>query len=383
MSFVIKTDAAPPRAIPRGVAACIWLNRLFLIGFILFSAGRHTALPVVQNWVATGKLVTHETTPPDWIIRPTSIPPPLALRGQVVAASLRVEPMLGHGPPVSVQRMRRQIDGAKLEVQESKERVDDAMFCLLLPLVGLLLCGSGVRMAYREHLLLQTGNLGFARIIQCQPNSSKSTCEYEFNGLTIKTSKKEVLTWLPIAQFQTWAAAQRESTNSRLKRWNAIFSSIFATFFGALLGYITCFVVSIVSIGQPLLVVIGSGIVFGGLIGMSLERRFHFFERSNGKRESTVGASADFTAVKCKLEFSSGDSSHATIMRKLDLYGCEKDDVPRPLLFLPNCPSRALLFTEMSLPLQEVETHWVVSEEALGVRVGLVCAGLVLLFWQL
>lgn len=242
MPLVIDPNMPPPRTIPLGVAACVWLNPMLLVGFILLSVGRHTAVPVYNHWRATGRLAVSDWTTEQR--RSDAMTPRARVR-----SIHRNDWRFAAAPPPSIQNNRTRIDEVKFR---SKQKLSEAVFCLLLPLFGLFLGGCGVRLAYRQLRFLRNGELGIANIVRCKPKVTKSASEYEFCGLTVKTSKNEVLSWMPMAQFQLWANSQREAAAAKWKRLNELFARFFATFAGGLFGAMAGAAIGIVTNGAVL-----------------------------------------------------------------------------------------------------------------------------------
>lgn len=266
---------------------------------------------------------------------------------------------------------------------------------LILPALALALTGHGLRLAWIERRLLRHGAYSEGYVQQCRLRSQASGGKVQAGdfGFSWKSSTSG---FVPIAEFRDWQwQLQREAIEkaqamdrSRLAKGCGMLLAILFAFacggaFGGLLLALALFGIlaylGMVGNGQEVTPMVVAGVV-GWLLGGSLVLWWMIRESKKSiADERLTERPKSFDQVDCQVTFVLEDGeSTGEIRRTVRLEGTEADEQPHPLLYDPAKPTRALLASELTVPVTVEQGEWHYAHGWPLVRVAWIVLGLAL-----
>lgn len=409
--------ADPPRILPKALAAYVRLNNIFFVGvmwlglssFGLVTAIRHYQLP--GDWL----LLWEKREAPGWLMAvhrhenqgrhnvkhvsysyhyEFQIPEGQRLTGESVSDNelfTNVRKGNPHGQPnLTIEYHPRQLEANRIKGTRAASGGGFIFFGLILPGLGLVISLFGVWLGWRESRLLRLGIPTEGFVHSCRLPTKRSSGSASTDGGSISWSSSKTEPEQPVADFRDriWqrhradiASAQKMFQNRFARGCGFTAAIAFAICFGGVLGAMILAVPTLVgflTLGAqnvnpvPYVVIMAAlGLVIGTTIAL------RWMMKKERRRQSADAANerpAAFDQVECKLTFwlADGESVGET-KRTLKLLGTEEDEVPRPLLYDPNKPSRALFVTEFTSPAEiDEDGNWQSSKPMPVVRLVLV-----------
>lgn len=402
VTLEIDQLAAPPRPLPGPVAARVWLNGVLFVGLVavclssvgLMYALRNSPLPgdwhlfwerrEVPGWLTGVKRHEHRDRKKGTQVSYTyhfefQLPDGRKMHG---ASDSKGQQKYHLGPrnkpaPVTVEYSPRHPEASRLKGTSSQSGGPFILFGLLLPAGSLALTAFGLWSARLESRLLRHG-LGSEGFIQfCRPPATRSGGKASGGGVNVSWSTTSQPDFQSLDDFRESARQRHRAAieNARAMAERPVMRGIgmgcgvvFALLFGAWGAFALAIPAVVVLIALDLMagdavfipvVLAGLGWLLGGILTFRWMRRKHQEQIAD---ENLDARPAAFDRVECLIRFYLEDGeSVGEIRRTMALSGDEADEEARPLLYDPEKPSRALLVSELTLPLaldEEGQWHW-------------------------
>ncbi len=392
--------APPPRALPRPLAARVWLRGAVVAGLVgvgLASVGflyalRHAPLP--GDW----HLFWERREAPGWLTgvqrhehhepkkgRQVSftysyvfqLPDGRRLSGssgnsnqQLFFAPKRKRlDDLNRPADLTVEYHPRHLDANRIKGTRAQSGGPFVLFGLFLPALTLALTAAGLWSARTEYRLLRHGVYSEGCVQQCRLPSQGSRGSAQVSGFSLSWSSARE-GYQPIAEFRDAVWSQHQEAVEKARQMHAKplargcgfalgcafafpVGGAFGAFALALPTFLVLLGLGLVGNGREVAPVLIAGGV-GWLLGAGLLLRWMVRkQRERIADERLRERPAQFDRVDCLLTFWLDDGASAgETQRTLRLEGSEADEeTPHPLLYDPGKPSRTLLLRELSVPL--------------------------------